>query len=150
MPQSLAALYCHVVFSTRNREPLIDPEWEDRLYGYVGGILGNRKCLLLIAGGMPDHVHLLVSLARTWSVADLVRDVKSNSSAWIHEEIPDMRHFSWQDGYGAFSVSVSQLDAVRKYVAGQKEHHARQSYQDEFRAILKRHGVEYDERYVWD
>src|SRR5262249_8420028 len=100
--------------------------------------------------GMPDHVHLLVSMGRTWSVADLVRDVKSNSCVWVHESIPDMLHFAWQVGYGAFSVSASQLSVVEKYVLNQKEHHADRSFQDEFRLLLEKHGLEYDERYVWD
>ena len=150
MPQSLAALYCHIVFSTKNREPLIEANLEESLYAYVGGIVRERKSALLAAGGMPDHVHLLVSMSRVWAVADLVRDVKSNSTGWIHDSKPDLLHFSWQAGYGAFSVSSSQLGLVRKYLAGQKTHHAKQSFQDEFRELLALHGLEYDERYVWD
>jgi putative transposase len=150
MPQSLAALFCHVVFSTKNREPLIEAAWEPRLHAYVGGIIAARKGVLLVAGGMPDHLHLLVSMGRVWSVADLVRDVKSNSSAWLHDSVPDKGHFAWQVGYGAFSVSASQLALVKQYIEGQKQHHTKQSYQDEFRSLLQKHGLEYDERYVWD
>jgi putative transposase len=149
MPQSLAALYCHIVFSTKNREPLIDAAIEDELYAYIGGILRERKGVLSAAGGVEDHVHLLVSMGREWAVSDLVRDIKANSSRWFHDTLC-RSEFAWQAGYGAFSVSVSQLDIVKKYLAKQKEHHAKHSYQDEFRGLLKKHGLDYDERYVWD
>jgi REP element-mobilizing transposase RayT len=150
MPQSLAALYCHIVFSTKNREAFIDETLERPLYAYVGGILRENKGVLVAAGGMPDHVHLLVSMSRESAVSDLVRAIKANSSRWIHEGYPNLASFAWQVGYGAFSVSVSQLDVVKKYLAEQKTHHAKQSFQDEFRALLEKHGLSYDERYVWD
>ncbi|MBY0229792.1 MAG: IS200/IS605 family transposase [Gemmataceae bacterium] len=151
MPQSLAAIYCHVVFSTKGREPCIEPRLEERLFAYIGGIVGERKSVLLAAGGMPDHLHLLVSLGRTWCVADLVRDLKCNSSKWIHETFPaQLGHFDWQDGYGAFSVSASNRQAVTDYLANQKTHHADLSFQDEYRGLLTKHGIEFDERYVWD
>src|SRR5262245_59194548 len=118
MPQSHAALYFHVIFSTKNREPFIDEVIREKLYGYMGGIVRERKCVLLAAGGIPDHVHLLVSLSREWAIADMVRDIKSISSGWIHETFA-RHHFAWQAGYGAFSVSASALDWVKKYLANQ-------------------------------
>jgi REP element-mobilizing transposase RayT len=150
MPQSLICLNVHVVFSTKNREPLIDRDLAPRLYGYLGGIIRNTGSILLAAGSMPDHVHLLVSLGRQTCIADLVRDAKSNSSAWVHETFPEWSRFAWQAGYGAFAVSVSVLDQVKAYIANQERHHRRQTFQEEFRAFLGAHGLEYDERYVWD
>jgi putative transposase len=150
VPQSLAALYCHIVFSTKNREPMIAADLRPRLYAYFGGTLRENRCVLLAAGGIPDHVHLLVSLGREASVAEAVRLVKANSSKWVHETFPDRSSFFWQTGYGAFSVSYSNLDRVKHYLATQEEHHRKHTFQDEYRLLLERHGVEYDERYVWD
>jgi REP element-mobilizing transposase RayT len=150
VPQSLVSLNVHVVFSTKNREPLIDRELAPRLYGYLGGIVRNTGAVLLAVGGVEDHVHLLVSLGRQSCVSDLVRDVKSNSSAWVHETFPDRARFAWQSGYGAFTVSVSLLARVREYIANQEDHHKKQTFQEEFREFLRRHGIEWDERYVWD
>ena len=150
MLQSLAALYCHIVFSTKNREWLIDQELEESLYAYMGGIIRERKGALLAGGGMPDHVHLLVSMARTWAVSDLVRDVKSNSSGWVHDSQPGRSQFAWQAGYGAFSVSASQLPRVKKYIGKQRSHHTTQGFKEEFRQLLAKHEMEYDERYIWE
>jgi REP element-mobilizing transposase RayT len=149
MPQSFGSLHCHIVFSTKHRRPQIKPDVQPRLFEYIGGIVRNHSSALIAAGGMPDHVHLLVSVGRTLSVADLLRLVKSNSSGWIRDEWGNA-DFSWQDGYAAFAVSVSNLDDVRAYLANQEQHHRRLSFQDEFRALLKRHDLEWDERYVWD
>src|SRR4051812_45462618 len=123
MPQSLVCLPIHFVFSTKGREPLIREEWAARLYDYIGGIARAEKCLLLAAGGMPDHVHLLISLGRTIALADLMRLVKANSSKWIHETFPG-QPFAWQNGYGAFAVGHDRVDVVRTYIARQAEHHA--------------------------
>ena len=150
MPQSLASLNFHFVFSTKNRQPLIDTEIQARLYEYIGGILRAEKSVLLAAGGMPDHVHLLVSLSRELSIADTLRVVKANCSKWIHETFPDRQNFGWQAGYGAFSVSFSNLPEVKKYIAGQAEHHRIRTFQEEFREFLRRHEIDWDERYVWD
>ncbi len=150
MPQSLVSLHLHVVFSTKHREPLITPDLAPRLYGYVGGIVCETGSVLIAAGGMPDHIHLLVSLGRQACVADLVRDVKANSSRWVHDTFPDRSRFAWQAGYGAFAVSISMVGRVRGYIANQEEHHRRRTFQDEFREFLKAHGIEWDERYVWD
>ena len=149
MPQSFASLHCHIIFSTKHRQPLITPEFQPRLFEYIGGTLRNQSCCLVAAGGMPDHVHLLVSLGRTLSVADAVRLIKSNSSEWIHDDLhlPD---FQWQTGYGAFAVSYSNIDSVKAYLANQEEHHRTRTFQDEFREFLRRHHLEWDERYVWD
>lgn len=150
MPQSFASLHCHFVFSTKHREPLIHDELESKLYAYIGGILEKQECRLIAAGGMPDHVHLLVSLSRKLSVAVALRMIKSNSSKWIHEEFPGMSQFRWQDDYGAFAVSYSGINAVKEYFAKQKEHHRKFSFQEEFLELLRRHHLEWDERYVWD
>ena len=150
MPQSFAALYCHIIFSTKHREPLISRELQPRLFAYIGGGLRDEGNALLAAGGMPDHVHLLASLSRQTSVAEVVRLVKANSSGWVHQTFPDLRGFSWQNGYGAFSVSASALPAVKRYLAGQEEHHRRRTFQEEFVEFLKRHEIEYDERYLWE
>lgn len=147
MPQSLVRILVHVVFSTKNRAPLIHPEIEDQLYGYIHGIVENNKSKLIIADGDRDHGHFLISLGKTIGIGELIGDVKRDSSAWMkrHE-----RSFYWQEGYGAFSVGESQVDQVVKYIKGQKLHHAKQDFQDEFRGLLDRYRVEYDERYVWD
>lgn len=150
MPQSLTDVTIHFVFSTKNREARLDPAWADRLNEYLGGICRERGCILLQAGGMPDHIHLLVSLGRTICMADLIRDVKAGSSKWIHDTISGQRDFQWQAGYGGFSVSRSQLETVRHYIINQAEHHAIRSFQDELRELLRKHGVEWDERYIWD
>ncbi|MBX9625209.1 MAG: IS200/IS605 family transposase [Gemmataceae bacterium] len=150
MPQSLASVYLHVVFSTKNRVPAITPDLRPRLYPYLAGIALGSGTKLLDAGGVADHVHLLVSLGRELTIADLVKTLKAGSSRWVHDTFPGRRDFAWQAGYGAFSVGFPELGAVRAYIAGQEEHHRAASFQDEFRALLTRHGVAWDERYVWD
>jgi putative transposase len=124
-------------------------ELQPQLFEYIGGILRNNSCSLVATGGIPDHVHLLTSLGRTLAIADAVRIIKTNSSSWIHDErrFPD---FQWQSGYGAFAVSYSNVAQVKAYIANQEQHHHLQSFQDEFREFLRRHGVEWDELYVWD
>ncbi len=150
MPQSLVSLQVHLIFSTKSRDPFITADLAPRLYGYIGGVARETGSVLLAAGGMPDHVHLLVSLGREVCVADLVRDVKSNSSRWVHDTFPDRSQFAWQAGYGAFAVSISMAGKVRAYIAHQERHHRRRTFQDEFREFLKAHEIERDERYVWD
>ncbi len=149
MPQSLVCLPVHFVFSTKGREPWIGDEWVTRLYSYIGGIADAEKCKLLAAGGLPDHIHLLVSIGRTIAVADLMRVVKANSSKWVHDTFAG-QPFAWQNGYGAFAVGHKQIGAVREYIARQAEHHAATTFQDEFRALLTEHDIEWDEKYVWD
>ncbi len=150
MPQSFACLNCHIIFSTKHREPLLLPDRAPRLYAYIGGAVRAKGSSLTAAGGMPDHVHLLVSLGKQTSAANLVRDIKSNSSRWIHETVSGLSAFAWQAGYGAFSVSRSNLDKLKGYIAGQHEHHRVRSFQEEFLEFLKRHELQYDERYIWD
>jgi REP element-mobilizing transposase RayT len=150
MPQSFICLHVHIVFSTKGRFPLIRAEFRGRLESYIGGIVGSHRSSLIAAGGTPDHMHLLVSLGKQISVADLVRDIKSNSSSWIHETFPDSRSFAWQTGYGAFGVSYSDLDRVREYIANQEAHHRTRTYQEEFLALLEKHQIPYDPRYIWD
>jgi REP element-mobilizing transposase RayT len=149
MGHTYAALFTHFVFSTKDRAPHIKPEFRDRLYSYAGGIAKAEKCILIAAGGMPDHIHLLIQRHPGASEVELMRLIKTNSSAWVHEIFPLSRDFMWQRGYGAFSVSKSNVDAVREYIERQEEHHKHQSFQDEFIALLERHGVEYDAKYVW-
>lgn len=129
---------------------MIDDSLAPRLYGHRGGIARNSGGVLVAAGGMPDHVHLLCSLGKKTSVSDLVRTLKSNSSKWIHEEFPTLQEFAWQSGYGAFAVSYSGMDEVKGYIGNQAAHHRTRTYQDELRALLRRHEIEWDERYVWD
>lgn len=150
MPQSFAAVPLHVIFSTKRREPTLPPELLPRLREYVAGIVTEFDCRLLNANGVPDHLHLLVSLGRTITIADLVRRVKAGTSRWLHDTFPDLRHFGWQEGYGAFAVSPSQLKRVNAYIDRQPEHHRTVTFQDEFRVFLTKHGQEWDERYVWD
>lgn len=149
MPQSLVKILVHIVFSTKNRHSMIGSEFERGLYGYITGIIKNQGCKLIARNGTEDHIHLLVSLGRTTDIASLIGAIKRDSTKWMKGEC-GLKRFAWQKGYGAFSVSQSQVDAVIKYIANQKEHHKKQSFQDEFRTLLNRHGVEFDERYVWD
>ena len=139
-----------MVFSTKNRVPLIDRKVAPRLYAYVGGIADNLGAKVVAAGGTADHVHLLVSLGKTTSTAGAVRTIKSNSSGWVHKTYAKMRDFAWQTGYGAFAVSYSNLDQVKRYIADQEEHHRVRTFREEFLALLERHNIQYDERYMWD
>ena len=148
MPQSFAALYFHFVFSTKDRAPMIAPEIQPRLYEYIGGLCRKRECTLLAAGGMPDHVHLLVSMARDITASAFMRETKAVSSKWLHET-GGMKHFLWQQGYGVFSVSVSQLEVVTQYIQNQALHHAKKSFQDEFIELLQRHNIPYDPKTIW-
>ena len=151
MPQSLSSVYLHIVFSTKERMPFLsDPRIREEVHAFLGGVAKSRDCPPLLVGGMADHVHALVQLGRTVSQADLVKELKRASSVWIHERFPQLGAFAWQAGYAAFSVSVSNLDSVRAYIAKQEEHHAKISFQDEFRQFLEKHRLEYDERFVWN
>jgi putative transposase len=151
VPQSLSNILIHVVFSTKHRHPhLRTPELRGTMTGYMVGILRNIQCPSLIVGVVEDHVHLLCSLHRTVTVAGLVEKVKTSSSARIKEEDATLKEFHWQNGYGAFSVSPSNIEQVQRYIAGQEEHHRRRTFQEEYRLMLERHGIRYDEQYVWD
>ncbi|MBX9628800.1 MAG: IS200/IS605 family transposase [Gemmataceae bacterium] len=148
MAQTYHKLLYHLVFSTKYRAPLIEPDWRPDLHAFIGGIVRERRGELLAAGGIPDHIHLLVRLAADRAVSDVVRDIKSVSSGWRHEG-GDMG-FAWQGGYGAFTVSPSVVPDVIVYIDRQEEHHRKRDFQDEFRALFVKHGIEYDERYLWD
>jgi putative transposase len=148
MPQSLAAIYVHAVFSTKNRSPsLDDAKLRNEVHAYIGGACNTLGCQVVAVGGVSDHVHVLARLSRTISVSDWLKEIKRVSTNFVKQRIPG---FTWQAGYGAFSVSPENLDAVAAYVRNQEAHHRKTSFEDEFRAILREHGVDWDERYVWD
>lgn len=150
MAQSLSNVLVHLVFSTKHRRPLIDASIENDLHAYLAGIAKRLDCPAHKIGGVEDHVHVACTLARTKTVACLVQELKQASSKWIKTRGEAYRSFAWQDGYGAFSVSQSHLDDLRRYIANQRQHHRQESYQDEFRKTLNRYRIEYDEHYVWD
>ena len=150
MPQSLSALLVHIIFSTKNREPLIQSEIEPELFPYIAKICQSAKSPALIINGTTDHIHMLVNLHRRGSVASLVEEVKSSSSGWIKNKGSSYKNFYWQRGYGAFSIGQSGVDALKIYISRQKEHHLKVTFQAEFRKFLRRYEIEYDERYVWD
>jgi putative transposase len=127
MAQTLVSLSAHIVFSTKNRIDIIEPETESDLYAYIGGIANYDSSRLIAAGGTPNHVHLLVSLSKKIALSDFVGDIKRSSSVWIKERDPRYSNFHWQDGYGAFSVGYTQINAVKKYIANQKQHHAKKT-----------------------
>ena len=148
MSQSLSRVLIHMVFSTKNREPYIVPDLRERTFTYLGGTLVALNCPPILVGGMSDHIHLLFVLAKTLAVSKVVEEVKKESSKWAKQNVHPA--FYWQSGYGAFSVSPSNEEAVRAYIANQEDHHRTQSFQDEFRELLRRHEVQWDEQYVWD
>ncbi len=150
MPQSLARLHVHLVFSTKHRERLITDDVRSALHAYLARALQNLGCTPVLINSVEDHLHLLFDLARTVAVSKVVEDVKTSSSKWIKTQGPEFAGFAWQAGYGAFAVSESNVEAVRKYIADQREHHRNELFQEEYRACLGRHGIEFDERYVWD
>jgi REP element-mobilizing transposase RayT len=139
----------HVIFSTKDRVPAITPDIAPRLYPYMGGIVRSLDCIAISINGVADHVHLLIAQHQSISLADLMRTLKTNSSKWVHETWPNVS-FAWQIGYGAFSVSKSNEDAVKQYIAAQEEHHQKMTFQEEFIAFLKRHEIAYDPKYIWE
>ncbi len=149
MAATLTNLVFHIVFSTKERQPLIRETFRDELEKYMSGIVRNEGGVTLGIGGMPDHIHVIAKFKPDRSVADMVRLIKANSSKWVNENHGQSGRFAWQAGYGAFSVSLSQLDALRDYVANQKSHHASRSFQEEYLEFLNKHGIEFDQRYVW-
>lgn len=150
MSQSLSKMLVHLVFSTKDRTPFIFEEFKPELHAYLAGVLNAIKCPALQVGGVSDHVHLLFSLARTTAVAEVTEKVKVCSSAWAKREYPRLNRFAWQHGYGSFSVGVAEKPRIIDYIRGQDAHHAKMTFQDEYRQILREHEVEFDERYVWD
>jgi REP element-mobilizing transposase RayT len=150
MPGTYSQLLPHIVFSTKGREPWIDSEVAERLYPYIGGIARADKGVLYDIGGVEDHVHLYLRWRPDGSVSDLMRTVKARSSKWVHDTFPALRGFAWQEGYSVFSVSKSQEKGVKKYIAGQAEHHKKEDFKSELLRILRAHGVEFDKKYVFD
>jgi REP element-mobilizing transposase RayT len=150
MPQSLASLHIHLVFSTKNREPLITDDVRSHLHAYMATVLQNLGATPVLINSIEDHIHLLFDLGRTTSVSKAVEDVKKSSSKWIKTQGAEFAGFAWQAGYGAFAVSESNVESVRIYIANQREHHRKKTFQDEYRQFLERHRIPFDEKYVWD
>ncbi len=148
MPSTHLSLHVHVVFSTKNRFPFITDEWRERLHSYLGGAVRTAQCVPECIGGTNDHVHLLLGIRATQCLADIVRDIKQSSSKWIHRTI-GAKKFAWQDGYGGFTVSASQLETVKAYIENQVEHHRKRTFEEEYLEFLKRAQVDYDEKYLW-
>jgi len=149
MAHSYTCLLYHLVFSTKDREPWLQAELRPGLWEYLSGAIRSEGGFCLIANGVSDHVHLLARLRQDKAISEVLRSIKANSSGWIHDAFPKLRGFHWQEGYGAFTVSKSQMEAVRRYIAGQEAHHRKVTFQEEFLALLKAHEIEYDERYLW-
>ena len=150
MARTLIEIYLHIVFSTKDRANIIHPEIEAELHRYMAGIVANLDSRCFAINGTENHVHTLVSLGKRVALSDIVREVKKGSTVWLKREGAVSRAFNWQDGYGGFSVGRSDVPAVRRYIAAQKEHHRRVSYEEEFVALLDENGIAYDERYLWD
>ena len=151
MAQSLSRLWTHLIFSTKNRFPFLsDKTIRLDMHSYLAKMLREQDCETLIVNGVEDHVHALFALSRTRAIANVVKEIKRTSSGWLKQLSPKLSKFHWQGGYGAFSVSQSNLDEVIRYIENQEEHHKRVTFQDEYRAFLKAYGIAYDERYVWD
>ncbi len=150
MSGTYSQLLLHVVFSTKSRTPWIAADVAERLYPYIGGIVRAEKGVLYDIGGVEDHAHMYLRWRPDGSVSDLMRTVKARSSKWIHDEFPALREFAWQEGYSVFSVSKSQEDAVKRYIAGQAEHHKKEDFKSELLRILRAHGIDFDEKYVFE
>jgi REP element-mobilizing transposase RayT len=146
---SFISLNYHIVFSTKERRAFVRDDVAERLHAYLGGTVAELDGVALAVGGVADHVHIVASLSAKRALMDVLRDLKANSSRWVHENFRDLPDFDWQDGYSAFSVSASVLPKVVDYVRGQREHHRKMTFQEELIALLKRHGVKYDERYIF-
>jgi putative transposase len=148
MPSTHLSLNYHIVFSTKNREPILAASWRADLHAYLGGILRDLGGVAQEVGGVADHVHFLAALKATHCLADVLRDTKTGSSRWIHDTM-NIRSFAWQEGYGAVTVSPSDVPRVRRYIACQEEHHRKKTFQEEYREILLESGIPFDERYLW-
>ena len=149
MSKSYCNLLYHLVFSTKERRPYLHHETRERVYEYIGGVIRKKEGIVLCVGGTDDHVHILAKLRQDEAVSDVLRDIKAGSSGWVHDTFEKLSDFSWQEGYGAFSVSQSQVEKVSQYIQTQEEHHKRVTFKEEFVALLEAHEVEYDERYIW-
>jgi REP element-mobilizing transposase RayT len=149
MPHSYLSNLMHCVFSTKERRKLITPEMQQRLWPFIGGIAKENGMKAIAIGGVADHVHLLLSLPATMSVAKAMQLVKGGSSKFVHETFTEQRAFAWQEGYGAFSVSISHVEETVAYIQRQEEHHRTKTFEEEYRSFLQKHGIEYEERHVW-
>jgi REP element-mobilizing transposase RayT len=149
MGHSFTSSLNHCAFSTKERRPCITAELQPQLWPFLGGIARKNRMTVLAVGGVQDHVHILVSLPSTIAIAKAIQLLKAGSSLWVHETFSAQRGFAWQEGYGAFSVGISQVEHTRKYIESQAEHHRKNTFQEEFRTFLKKHKMDYDERYVW-
>jgi len=150
MPGTYSQLLLHVVFSTKGRARWISGDIAERLYGYIGGIVRAERGVLYDIGGVEDHLHIYLRWRPDGAVSDLMRTVKAQSSKWVHDTFPKLGAFAWQEGYSVFSVSKSQEEAVKRYIAGQAEHHKKEDFKSELQRLLRAHGVEFDEKYVFD
>jgi REP element-mobilizing transposase RayT len=151
MPQSLAQIYLHLVFSTKHRHAFLkDEELRQRVHAYLVGICKNLDCPSLKTGGVADHVHILCRFGKGAELKNLLRDLKRDSSKWVKTQEPRLADFHWQLGYGAFSISPSHVEALKQYIANQEEHHRQETFQDEFRHLCRKYRLDIDERYVWD
>ena len=150
MANTYTSLHYHIVFSTKNRERWILPEAEQRIWAYLGGIAKENKMKPLQIGGVEDHVHALLGAPAVIAPSKIAQLIKGGSTGWIHDTFPMMKGFRWQDGYGAFTVSKSNVPEVADYIQGQREHHRGKSFQEEYLMLLKKHGIEFEERYLWD
>jgi len=150
MAQSLARIIVHIVFGTKNRQSWLTTAVRPKLYAFMAGVLKKIECAPILIGGVDDHVHILCALSKNHAAYRVVEEVKKHSSKWVKSQDGSFATFRWQAGYGVFSVSQSKIQDVRRYIANQEQHHRRMSFQDEYRALLEKHGVEFDERYLWD
>ena len=149
MANTYTALHYHIIFSTKNRQPWIIPDIEHRVWAFIGGIARTYKMAALQVGGIEDHIHALVTAPPTIAAFQIAQFLKGESSKWIHEEFAALRHFGWQDGYGAFTVSKSNISEVISYIQNQREHHRKKTFQEEYLDFLRKNGIEYNERYLW-
>jgi putative transposase len=150
MSQSLVSIYVHLVFSTKNREQSIVPAYEKELHGYIGGICNQLDCQPITIGGAADHIHILCKLSKKITLIKLVEEIKSHSSKWMKTKDKSLSNFYWQNGYGAFSVNPSETSTVIAYINNQHEHHSKLTFQAEYKSLLNKYNVPYDERYLWD
>jgi len=149
MSQSLSKLYVHAIYHVKNNECLIRPEDESELYAYIGGVLNLSKSIPIIINGTENHIHVLCIMSKNISLANLLEDIKGNSSRWIKSKGTHYRNFAWQGGYAGYSVSQSKVEVVKKYIENQKEHHRQQTFKDEYIQFLKENGIDYNENYLW-
>lgn len=150
MAHTFTHLLTHIVFSTKDRAAFLDDDLKPRLFAYMAGIIRELGGQVILINGPTDHVHILTTIPARLALSDFLRDLKANSSGWVHREFPSRHDFAWQTGYGAFAVSHSNLESVKEYIRNQEEHHRKLTFKEEFETFLKRHEIEYNERYLWE